>query len=271
MIDGAAFTRSVMTAALQASSKKAKHRKKGESEVLDYESSVPLYEQVSRHLRHAIQVGKYQPYKRIPTEEEPAVEYEVSRITIRRAVSELAAQGLVEKRQGKGTFVRPNHGGRAQYRDGLSFCEICRLRGQTTYSRLLEAGMIIAAKPEVNQSLGLAAGEPVVAISRVRYIDDKPCVVEHSFYPKEYCFLLGEDIEHISIYGLLKKEKQISVVAGELEISITKADEALSELLELEKDTPLMRVSFRNYRSDGNILHLCEQIGYPEGLPFIVR
>lgn len=239
--------------------------------MLDYESIVPLYEQVAMQLREAILVGKYQVDKRIPTEEQLAKEYQVSRITVRRAVSELVEQGLVEKWQGKGTFVKSCRSGRQKYQDCFSLCEVCRQRGQATHAKLSHAGVVVVSHPEINQALGLAEGTPVVVIYRLRYIEGKPCVVEKSYYPTEYCFLIGEDLERRSIYEMLKKEKCIGVIAGEMEIELTRANEEVAQLLELEQNAPLLHVTFRNYGSDGTVLHICDQVGYPEGSPFIVR
>lgn len=239
--------------------------------MLDYESIVPLYEQLAMQLREAILVGKYPAEKRIPTEQELAEQYQVSRITVRRAISELVAQGLVEKWQGKGTFVKPGGSGRRKYQDCYSLCEVCRQRGQATYAKLLDAGVVVVPRPEVNWALGLAEGTPVVAVFRVRYIEGKPCVIEKSYYPTEYCFLLGEDLEHQSVYELLKKEIKMGIIAGEMEIGVIPANQEAVERLQVVPDAPLLRVTFRNYRADGGILHVCEQVGYPEGQPFIVR
>lgn len=68
-------------------------------------SIVPLYVQVVECLKRDIENGVYNATGRIPTEAELAEQYKVSRITIRRAVDDLVSQGLVEKKQGKGTFI----------------------------------------------------------------------------------------------------------------------------------------------------------------------
>ena len=88
----------------------------------------------------------------------------------------------------------------------------------------------MVSHPEINQALGLPEGTPVVVIYRLRYIDGKPCVVEKSYYPTEYCFLIGEDLERRSIYEMLKKEKCIGVIAGEMEIKLTRANEEVAQL-----------------------------------------
>ena len=72
---------------------------------LDHDSIVPLYAQIIEQISRDIGNGIYQQTKRLPTEDELAEQYCVSRITIRRAINELVTQGIVEKKQGKGTFA----------------------------------------------------------------------------------------------------------------------------------------------------------------------
>lgn len=68
-------------------------------------SLTPLYQQLMEDIKYAIEDGKYQPEEKIPSEPELSELYSVSRITVRRAVDELCAQGYLVKKQGKGTFV----------------------------------------------------------------------------------------------------------------------------------------------------------------------
>ena len=70
---------------------------------------VPLYQQVKDDIRAAIESGKYKTNEKIPPEPELSAEYSVSRITVRRAVEELCAEGYLVKMQGRGTFVHNIH------------------------------------------------------------------------------------------------------------------------------------------------------------------
>ena len=71
---------------------------------------VPLYQQVKDDIRAAIESGKYKTNEKIPPEPELSAEYSVSRITVRRAVEELCAEGYLVKMQGRGTFVSKFYG-----------------------------------------------------------------------------------------------------------------------------------------------------------------
>ena len=72
---------------------------------LDKESAVPLYEQLKLSLSKKIEEHVLQEGERLPSEAELCAEFDVSRITVRRAVDELVEEGVLERRQGKGTFV----------------------------------------------------------------------------------------------------------------------------------------------------------------------
>ena len=71
--------------------------------------STPLYQQIYDELKEAIERGEYTPKERIPSEPELAEKYEVSRITVRRAVEELCTDGYLVKQLGRGTFVSAPH------------------------------------------------------------------------------------------------------------------------------------------------------------------
>ena len=107
------------------------------SSIIDYNSVIPLYEQVASALRADIQGGAFDATKRLPTEEELAEKYGISRITVRRAVGDLVEEGLVEKKQGKGTFIRTPKMHKDMNRSGMSFTELCAVNGRKPSTRLI--------------------------------------------------------------------------------------------------------------------------------------
>ena len=97
---------------------------------------VPLYQQVKDDIRAAIESGKYKTNEKIPPEPELSAEYSVSRITVRRAVEELCAEGYLVKMQGRGTFVsKPRiHRKFTSGRNAASFTETCKENGMVPLS-----------------------------------------------------------------------------------------------------------------------------------------
>lgn len=239
--------------------------------MLDHNSIVPLYEQIMEAIRAEIQSGQFAAQKKLPTEEELSAKYKVSRITIRRAVSELAAQGLVEKKQGKGTFVCTPKLYKTLNHPGMSFTQICAANGMKASARVLEAGIVTPEDPQVLEWLGLEKGQQAVRILRLRYANDRPLVVEDNHFPMEYAFLLNVDLEHESIYRYLREEKKVDIVAGELILRLVRADAKTSRLLEVPRATPMLRMAGCTRHTDGRILHTCHQVGYGEDFDFILR
>lgn len=90
--------------------------------------NAPLYQQIFEEIKSAIEEGVYAPKERIPSEPELAAQYGVSRITVRRAVEDLCAEGYLVKQQGRGTFVSTPHINRRllQYTVARSFTDVCR-------------------------------------------------------------------------------------------------------------------------------------------------
>ena len=98
---------------------------------LDKNAQLPLYAQLMKEIKEQIQNGMYKPGSKIPTEIELANHYQVSRITVRRTIEELCAQGLLIKRQGKGTFVEaPKIYRKVEKENNLSFSASCHANGR---------------------------------------------------------------------------------------------------------------------------------------------
>ena len=114
---------------------------------------VPLYQQVKDDIRAAIESGKYKTNEKIPPEPELSAEYSVSRITVRRAVEELCAEGYLVKMQGRGTFVsKPRiHRKFTSGRGTASFTETCKENGMVPGARLLNRQIVPVRKIKINQ------------------------------------------------------------------------------------------------------------------------
>ena len=133
---------------------------------LNPNSIVPLYAQIIDQLHRDIDAGLYSQTGRLPTEGELSEQYNVSRITIRRAVDELVRQGLVQKKQGKGTFLCAPKFIRGFGSGPMSFTEMCTANGLTARAKILEAGISVPESASVREMLGMKEGEPAVRICR---------------------------------------------------------------------------------------------------------
>lgn len=142
---------------------------------------LPLYRQIETDVRDRIRSGDLVPGAQLPTEIELMDQYGVSRATVRQALRELVAEGLVEIRRGLGTYVTQR---RFEHTIGgfYSFSREIERHGLEPRTRVLGLG-VEPADDVVASVLGLDPGSPVVALRRLRLADDDPLVVEISYLP----------------------------------------------------------------------------------------
>jgi len=144
---------------------------------LDVNNSQPLYRQLQRALKDAIDQRILGPEDALPAERDLAVEFNVSRITVRKALDGLVADGLLVRRQGSGNFVS----GRVEKNFSMltSFSEDMRARGRMPRSIWLKRS-IGAVTPEESLTLRLSPGTPVYRFHRLRFADDAPMALEYA-------------------------------------------------------------------------------------------
>jgi GntR family transcriptional regulator len=148
-------------------------------------------------------IGASQPGDPLPSERELAERYALARMTVRAEVTRLAAEGLVERVQGRGTFVAEPRV--AQAASLTSFSEDMRARGHAPGARVLDHG-VVAADERVAARLGLRLGESVLRVRRVRTADGAPMAVEEAFLPaKRFGGLDPSDLEDASLFELLQE------------------------------------------------------------------
>jgi GntR family transcriptional regulator len=167
---------------------------------LDPKSSVPLYQQLERSLREAIDKRVLSPDDALPAERELAQDLAVSRITVRKALDGLVTEGLLVRRRGAGSFVCARI--EKNFAKLTSFSEDMRARGRSPSSVSLEQSEGTVT-PEEALTMRLSPGTPVFRIHRIRYADDAPMALE-------YCTIEASALHSLkmvdtSLYGALEK------------------------------------------------------------------
>ncbi|MCR6633661.1 GntR family transcriptional regulator [Devosia sp.] len=140
----------------------------------------PLYLQLKRWVEEAIKSGALNPGDALPSERDLALKVDVSRVTVRKAVSHLVQEGVLVQRHGSGTFVAPATQRVEQSLSQLtSFTEDMARRGMAVRAEWLDRGLYIPS-PEETVILGLSSGEKVARISRLRLTGDMPLAIERA-------------------------------------------------------------------------------------------
>ena len=144
---------------------------------LDESSPLPLYQQLQRALREAIERRVLGADDALPPERDLAADFNVSRITVRKAIDGLVSEGLLMRRQGAGTFVCARV--EKNFSKLTSFSEDMRARGRNPRSVWLSkaAGTVT---PEEALTLRAGPGTPVYRFHRIRYADDAPMALEYA-------------------------------------------------------------------------------------------
>lgn len=142
---------------------------------LDARSNLPLYQQLQRALKLAIDQHILAPDDALPAERDLATEFEVSRITVRKALDGLVAEGLLVRRQGSGNFVSTRV--EKNFAMLTSFSEDMRARGRNPRSVWLKRSTGTVT-PEEALTLRLSPGTPVYRFHRLRFADDAPMAIE---------------------------------------------------------------------------------------------
>ncbi len=150
---------------------------------IDIDSPIPIYYQIREQLRQQILSGDLKSGDPLPTEMQICAECGVSRMTARMALTQLANEGLVVRRRGKGTFVAPP---KATFREDssflLSYTALMDRLGLQAGARIRSREVIPATLP-IAEQLHIAVNDPVVRIARIRYADDEAMSLEVSYLP----------------------------------------------------------------------------------------
>jgi GntR family transcriptional regulator len=167
---------------------------------LDPAGSQPLYQQLQRALREAIERRLLGPDDALPAERQIASDLEVSRITVRKAIDGLVEEGLLVRRQGSGNFVASRI--EKNFAKLTSFSEDMRARGRTPRSEWLKRSQG-SVTPEEALALRLSPGAPVYRFHRLRFADDVPMCLEYATVSAK-CLPKVESV-HSSLYEALEK------------------------------------------------------------------
>lgn len=207
----------------------------------------PLYRQIKDFLIRSLEEGEWGPGDAIPSEGELAARFNVSQGTVRKAIDEMAAENMLVRRQGKGTFV-------ASHDDPRSFYRFLRLVPDDGVARPTVSDPIscelLPASPEVALALRLPVGEPVVCVQRLLHFGGVPVVFDQIYLVAE--LFVGLTLERLrsgerSLYSLFENDFGVRMISAEEHLRAVAADEQSAGLLGVETGAPLLLVERTAY------------------------
>lgn len=202
----------------------------------------PLYQQIKALMTKSLQHAEWRPGEAIPSENELAARFKVSQGTVRKAIDELAAENLLVRRQGRGTFVSTHAEEQVQFR----FLRLMPDSGEGggMARRLIDCKRQ-RAPAEIARALQLLASDPVIRVRRVLSFREAPVVLDDIWLPS--ALFKGLTVERLAahrgpMYGLFEAEFGVRMIRAEEKIRAVAAEAASAELLALEPGSPLLSV-----------------------------
>jgi len=209
------------------------------------------YHRVKAEMLARIADGLWSPGMAISSELDLCEEFGVSRITVRRAISDLVHDGKLQTVQGKGTFVtKPKLQERFVQR-ASGFYEDMERRGLQPQTVILRQDTI-PAPSDVALHLGQSVGERVHVIVRTRAVQYETILVSTTYIPALLCpDLMGHDLAAGSLYRLLRQDYGLKIARGERSLEAVAAGPWEARVLDVALASPLLRLDSVAYRADG--------------------
>ncbi|WP_338826896.1 GntR family transcriptional regulator [Neomoorella thermoacetica] len=219
---------------------------------IDRFKPIPLHYQITNELRRAIKEGHYRVGDLFPTDKQLMEKYGVSSITVRRAVAALVDEGLLERRPGKGTFVK-----RETVEETLGkltgFFEEMKARGYEPSATIIFTGPVEDLAKEIQRVPGLRVfgDAPLYLIEKVQKMNGQPITYLRSYWPFEYGSRLAEeDLEGRGLYELVEEKLGLILERAEQTISAGRAGKKEAGYLQVKTGTPLLIMERVAYAGD---------------------
>lgn len=207
----------------------------------------PLYRQIKALILQALEAGEWRPGEVIPSEQELAVRFSVSQGTVRKAIDEMAADNLLVRKQGKGTYVASHNDPRALFR----FLRLVPMDGDLSHPQSVPLDCWRAkAGQEASRILGIDPGAPIIIMRRLLRFGSKPVVIDEIYLPGEV--FQGLSLEVLqnwsgSLYSLFETRFGLRMIRAQERIRAVAADRSAAETLKVVEGTPLLSVERVTY------------------------
>ncbi|WP_010277928.1 GntR family transcriptional regulator [Paenibacillus senegalensis] len=237
---------------------------------LNNASDKPLYLQLKQIIMDDIKSGKYQAGEKLPPENELCEQYGVSRITARRAIMDLVDEGILHRKQGKGTFVKDWKVKREIISVG-GFSELTTASGKLPSSQILSTNLI-EADEKLAEIFSMTDDKRLLRLHRLLYIDNEPFIIETSYYPLASFPDLEQHIsESPSTYGILKNRYGIEITRSDKLLDVVLASNEAVELFRCDVGIPLYAIERTSYDQKERPVHYSYSLLMTSKVKFVIN
>jgi GntR family transcriptional regulator len=233
-------------------------------------SPKPAWVQIEEQLADRIESGALVAGERLPPERYLAGALAVSRMTVRQALASLAARGLVERRVGRGTYVRRDAHVVHDLTRVAGFTEEAERQGLAASARIVDVRECPAPE-HVASALRIEPDAPVVRLERVRLAGDRPVCLEDTWLPSaRYPGLLEHDLTG-SLYALMSTRYDLAPVGATERLEPVAARWHEAAALDVEEGTPLMLVERIAFAADGTVVEFTRDRHRGDRARFVIQ
>ena len=212
----------------------------------------PAYRRIQSAIRQRIERGSLRPGDVVDSERELAKVHDVSLMTARHALADLAREGIVERRHGAGTFVAPP---KINFNKLMSYTEQMASRGLSPISKVLFT-KVIDNEEEATARLALPPRSRILKLERLRHAaGGEPFALETCYLSAEqFSGLQSAPLQKESLFSILQRDYHVELSYSDEEVDATAADPRTAELLSLPKRAPLLRIRQVIYSTKGVVI-----------------
>lgn len=204
----------------------------------------PIYKQIKEDIVDDILSGVYEPGDKIPKQDEYALKYNVSRLTVRKAIDDLVRKKILQTEKGKGTFVREIAKKAYSYKRLAGFSSNVISSEIKVHSKVINISEIKADK-SVAKHLQIEENSDVVLIERLRYSNDCCVAFQKSYFEKERVKnidFIKENLNENSLYDVLRRKAGIEMSYLDEKFRAIRANEEISGYFNVEEGDPILYV-----------------------------
>lgn len=217
------------------------------------EAPTPLYLQLKNALVADIDSGQYKPHERLMSERELGEKFNVSRITVRQALTEMIREGILYTQVGKGTYVSESKI-KQELQTLTGFTQDMAARGTVASGQVLEA-RVIPATLTLAAIFSVPMNTELVLLSRLRLSDGMPLAIEVAYILHRVCLgILQYDFSKESLYNILAAHFNTILVRAEQTMEASLATPKEAELLQIISPSPVLRIERLSYNEQNTLV-----------------